>query len=109
MKSGFQPFLAHLRRFLVDDRGRVLLDNSVNDGLRTAAYLRQNLGIKRRSLALQLDELEERIGRVRQRLDGAVASVRGQQERIRAETQAIKAKTRLDLEAFVQAFAESLP
>ena len=108
-KSGFPPFLGHLRRFLVDDRGRVLLDNAVNDGLRTAAYLRQNLGIKRHSLTLQLDELEERIGRVRARLEGAVASVRGQQERIRAETQAIKAKVRLDLEAFVAAFATSLP
>ena len=107
--SGFPPFLQHLRRFLVDDRGRVLLDNSVQDGLRTAAYLHQNLGIKRRSLTLQLDELEERIGRVRTRLLGAVASVRSQQERIRAEAQAIKAKARLDLEAFVQAFAESLP
>jgi small GTP-binding protein len=107
--SGFPPFLAHLRRFLVTDRGRVLLDNSVNDGLRTAAYLQQNLGIKRRSLALQLDELEERIGRVRLRLEGTLATVRSQQERIRAETQAIKAKARLDLEAFVEAFAASLP
>jgi small GTP-binding protein len=107
--SGFDPFLAHLRRFLVDDRGRVLLDNAVADGLRTAAYLRQNLGIKRRSLALALDELEERIGRVRTRLQGTLASVRAQQERIRAETQAIKARSRLDLEAFVAAFATSLP
>ncbi|HEY3354714.1 MAG TPA: dynamin family protein [Polyangia bacterium] len=106
--SGFPEFTAHLGRFLVDDRGRVLLDNAVGDGLRTAAYLAQNLGIKRRSLALALDDLQLRIDRVRARLDGTRATVRAQQERIRAETAAIKAKARLDLDAFLTAFADGI-
>jgi small GTP-binding protein len=106
--SGFAEFSAHLRRFLVDDRGRVLLDNAIADGARTAAYLQQNLGIKRRSLTLALDELQARIDRVRVRLEGTRASVRAQQERIRAESAAIKAKARLDLEAFVQGFADGI-
>src|SRR5437667_453460 len=47
-QSGFVPLLAHLRKYLADERGRVLLDNGVADGLRTGGYLASNLGIKRR-------------------------------------------------------------
>jgi small GTP-binding protein len=103
--SGFSEFTAHLGRFLVADRGRVLLDNAITEALRTGAYLAQNLGIKRRSLALALDELQVRVDRVRARLEGTRSSLRAQQDRIRAETAAIKAKARLDLDAFVARFA----
>ena len=75
--SGFAPFLAHLRKYLADERGRVLLDNGIADGLRTGGYLASNLGIKRRSLQLALEELEERIGRVRAQLDGAQSRLQG--------------------------------
>ena len=87
----------------------MLLDNAIADGLRVAAYLEQNLGIKRTSLALALDELQGRVDKVRARLDGTRTTVRVTQDRIRAETAAIKAKARLDLGAFVTAFAASLP
>src|SRR5438105_1509299 len=68
--SGFAPLLEYLQKYLADERSRVLLDNAVADGLRTCGYLKQNLGIKRRSLTLALGELEQRIQRVRQQLDG---------------------------------------
>src|SRR4051812_39395634 len=34
-QSGFGPLLTHLRHYLADERGRVLLDNAIGDGLRT--------------------------------------------------------------------------
>src|SRR5207249_167982 len=103
-QSGFVPVLAHLRKYLADERGRVLLDNGVADGLRTGGYLASNLGIKRRSLELALEELEERIGRVRAQLDGAQSRLKVHHAKIRAEADAIKAGVRLDLEEFVKEF-----
>src|SRR5262249_41433741 len=56
--SGLPALLDHLGAYLSDERGRVLLDNGVSDGLRTLHYVRSHLGIRRQSLALALDELE---------------------------------------------------
>jgi hypothetical protein len=107
--SGFAPLLEYLQKYLADERSRVLLDNAVNDGLRTCGYLKQNLGIKRRSLSLALGELEQRIQRVRLQLDGTHANLRATHAKIRAESEAIKAGMRLDLEEFVKRLNERLP
>jgi small GTP-binding protein len=108
-QSGFGPLLQYLKRYLDDERGRVLLDNAVADGLRTGGYLASNLGIKRRSLHLALEELEERIARVRAQLDGAQSRLKVHHAKIRAEADAIKAGVRLDLEEFVREFLVRLP
>jgi hypothetical protein len=107
--SGLDALTTYLGRYLAEERGRVLLDNGIADGLRTLGYLRQNLGIKRRSLSLALEELEERIARVRAQLDGTQAHLRAHHAKIRAEAEAIKAGMRLDLEAFIKEFLERLP
>ncbi|HZS36552.1 MAG TPA: dynamin family protein [Polyangia bacterium] len=107
--SGLAPLRAYLGRYLAEERGRILLDNGIADGLRTAGYLRQNLGIKRRSLGLALDELEERIARVRAQLDGTRAHLKAHHAKIRAEADAIKAGVRLDLEEWVRELGERLP
>jgi small GTP-binding protein len=107
--SGMQPLLEYLQKYLADERSRVLLDNAVSDGLRTCGYLKQNLGIKRRSLSLALGELEQRILRVRQQLDGTHANLRATHAKIRAESEAIKAGMRLDLEAWLKQLNERLP
>lgn len=108
-QSGFEPLLAHLRKYLADERGRVLLDNAVADGLRTGGYLASNLGIKRRSLHLALEELEERIARVHAQLSSAQSRLKVHHAKIRAEADAIKAGVRLDLEEFVKEFLVRLP
>jgi small GTP-binding protein len=107
--SGMQPLVNYLTQYLAHERSRVLLDNAVQDGLRTCGYVKQNLGIKRRSMSLALDELEARIVRVRQQLDGTHANLRATHAKIRAESEAIKAGMRLDLEEFVKRFLERLP
>ncbi len=107
--SGMQPLTAYLQRYLSDERGRVLLDNAAIDGMRLSGYLRQNLGIKRRSLQLSLEELETRIGRVRGELTGKQQTLRQVHQRVTAEADAIKAKVRLDLDEFTLAFAAALP
>jgi small GTP-binding protein len=108
-QSGLEPLRGYLGKYLADERGRVLLDNAVSDGLRTLGYLRSNLGIKKRSLGLALEELEARIERVRAQLDGTQAHLRAHHAKIRAEADAIKAGMRLDLEEFVAELKERLP
>jgi small GTP-binding protein len=107
--SGMQALIDHLGRYLAEERGRVLLDNGVSDGLRTAGYLRQNLGIKRVSLQLSLDELEARIAKVKSELEHRKATLRAMHEKIRAESQAIAATVRIDLEEFAAAFTQAIP
>jgi small GTP-binding protein len=107
--SGMQPLLDYLQKYLAEERSRVLLDNAVADGLRTCGYVKQNLGIKRRSLSLALGELEQRIMRVRQQLDGTHANLRATHAKIRAESEAIKAGMRLDLEEWLKQLNERLP
>jgi GTPase Era involved in 16S rRNA processing len=108
-QSGIPELREYLARYLSEQRGRVLLDNASADGLRLCAYLRQNLGIKRRSLELTLEELEARIARVQKELTGKQQTMRQIQGRITAETEAIKAKIRIDLEEFTSAFCAALP
>jgi hypothetical protein len=108
-QSGLDPLQQYLGRYLAEERGRVLLDNGIADGLRTLGYLRSNLGIKKRSLGLALEELEARIERVRAQLDGTRAHLRAHHAKIRAESEAIKAGMRLDLEEFVGELKDRLP
>jgi small GTP-binding protein len=102
--SGMQPLIAHLARTLTEDRGRVLLDNAAGDGLRSAAYLRQNLGVKRRALELTVSELEERVAKVRAQLAATRDSLEKLHDKIGAEGAAIRAQVRNDLEQFAARF-----
>ena len=107
-KSGIPPLFLYLQQYLASQRGRVLLDNASADGQRLASYLRQNLGIKRRSLELTLEELEARIARVQKELQGKQQTMRQLQAKITTEAEAIKARIRLDLEEFEGAFTTAL-
>lgn len=102
--SGMEPLTAHLAKTLTEDRGRVLLDNATGDGLRAAAYLKQNLGVRRRALELSLAELEERVGKVRAQLAATRESLGKLHEQIAAEGGAIRAQMRNDLEQFTGKF-----
>lgn len=108
-RSGMGPLLAHLGRFLAEDRGRILLDNAAADGLATAAYLEQNLGLKRRTLQLTLEELEIRVEKARAQIEATRENLAKIHRTIAADAQAIKAHARLDLERFVRRFEEALP
>jgi small GTP-binding protein len=108
-QSGMPPLLAFLRQYLEEQRGRVLLDNAVGDGLRTVSYLRSNLGVKRASLDLNLEQLSERIADVRRKLDGTQQTLRDNQGLIRTQAEAIKATVRHDLRLFCDSFCEALP
>jgi GTPase SAR1 family protein len=102
------PLLQHLQRSLTEDRGRVLLDNAAAEGLRAAAYLKQNLGVKRSAYELSLAELAERVEKIRSQLTATKESLERLHDRIRSEGDAIKARVRLDVEQFGERFERAI-
>lgn len=107
--SGLPALLDHLARFLDEDRAALVLDNAAADGMRTAAYLAQNLAVKAHSYDLDVAELEERVAKVRAQLDASRRNLEGLHHRIVAECGAIKSQVHLDLDQFARTFVDRLP
>ncbi|MCB9554527.1 MAG: dynamin family protein [Deltaproteobacteria bacterium] len=108
-KSGMDPLLEHLKRYLNEERGRILVDNAVADAQHTAQYLHSSIGLKRGSLELSLEELTARVAGIRKELAGSQAGIREHLERINAEAEATKATIRHDLRLFCDEFCRVLP
>jgi small GTP-binding protein len=107
--GGMSAFLAYLTKYLTEQRGRVLLDNAISDGLRTCQYIQSSVGIKRGSLQLSLEELSQRIDEIHKQLEGSKQNLNQLVKRVGSECDAIKATLRHDLRLFVEAFCEALP
>ena len=103
------PLLDHLALSLGAERRRLIYDHALADAGRVAGFLRQSLSMRRRSLALPVGDLEERVGRAKQRLLTGRKALAEAGETIRAETAALKARVRQDLQAFSEALARDLP
>ena len=108
-QSGFAALLAHLKLYLSEERGRLIIDNAIGDGLRTATFLRQNLEVKRQALSLDIEELESRVARVRAHLAPTRKSLEDLHFKIGEEAGALKARARDDLAEFTRELAASLP
>ncbi len=107
--SGMPQLLAYLERFLARDRAQVILDNAAGDAARTAAYLESNLGVRLRSYDMDIDQLEVRIGAVREQLDASKRKLDELHVRIEADAESIKNQIGLDLESFAKTFVQALP
>jgi small GTP-binding protein len=106
--SGLRAVVAQLGSTVANQRRRVLLDNALADASRLAAFVRQSLAIRRKSLELPMDELETRIGRAKEKLSSGRKVLESAAETIRAETAALKARVRQDLADFTAEFREQL-
>jgi tRNA U34 5-carboxymethylaminomethyl modifying GTPase MnmE/TrmE len=106
--SGLNEVVAQLHATVANERRRVLLDNALADATRLAAFVRQSLAIRRRSLELPMDELETRIGRAKEKLSSGRKVLETAAQTIRAETAALKARVRQDLADFTAEFREKL-
>ena len=107
--SGLPAVVAALGATVAHERRRLLLDHALGDATRLAAFVRQSLAIRRRSLELPMDELESRIGRAKERLREGKKGLETAAETIRAETAALKARVRQDLADFTAEFRARLP
>ena len=107
--SGMPELLAHLTTFLAEERGRILLDNALGEGLNVAALLGKGVDARRRSLAMKTDELERRIKMLEEDLAGAAGTIEQRRIKIREEISGIKVAAQKDLDHFVEETIRQLP
>src|SRR5690606_35816690 len=101
--------LAELDRFLREERGRVLLDNALDAGLRTLRTLRTSVEIQRQALTMEHGELRRRLQTLEADLEDSAGRSTERRRRIGEEIAAVKAVVRSDVESFGRRFAQALP
>ncbi len=107
--GGLEPFLADLTKFLADERGRILLDNALEEGLRAGETLRRSFDVQRRALALDATDLDRRLRSLESDLEGAGGAASERERRVRERLAAVKALVRRDTTDFGDRFARALP
>jgi ribosome biogenesis GTPase A len=107
--AGLNALVTELTKFLAEDRGRVLLDNALDEGLRTATTLRRGIEVQKQALALDSDELEKRLRTLEEDLTNAADAGARREQKIRQDLAAIKALVRKECEDFGKRFASALP
>lgn len=107
--SGMQELLDHLTRFLAEERGRILLDNALGEGLEAARLLGKGVDARRRATAMSRDELSRRIELIEKDLAGQSRTIEERRAGIREEVSAIRAWVRRDLDRFVDDVLRQLP
>jgi small GTP-binding protein len=108
-ESGMPELLQHLTTFLAEERGRILLDNALGEGLNVAGLLTKGVDARRRSLAMKTEELERRIKVLEDDLKGTAGTIEQRRMKIREEISGIKVMAQKDLEKFVEDTIRQLP
>ncbi len=107
--SRLQPLLAHLRLTLGAERVRLLLDHALEDAGRLATFVRDSLGMRRRSLELPPADLAARVAHAQERLKEGRRALDRAASGVLAEAAALRARVRQDLSDFARDFAAALP
>ncbi|HVY45101.1 MAG TPA: dynamin family protein [Minicystis sp.] len=107
--SGIGELLLHLTKFLADERGRILLDNALGEGIEAGKLLGKGVDARRRAAAMTVDELERRIALLEKDLAGQSRTIEQRRAGIREEVSAIKAWVQRDLEHFRDDVIKQLP
>lgn len=108
-ESGMPELLAHLTSFLAEERGRILLDNALGEGVNVAGLLAKGVDARRRSLAMKTEELERRIKMLEEDLAGAAGTIEQRRIKIREDISGIKVGAQKDLDRFVEETIRQLP
>ena len=108
-QSGMPELLAHLTTFLAEERGRILLDNALGEGVTVGNLLSKGVDARRRSLSMKTEELERRIKTLEEDLKGTAGTIEQRRMKIREEISGIKVGAQKDLERFVEDTIRQLP
>lgn len=108
-QSGMPEMLGHLTKFLAEERGRILLDNALGEGLASAGMLKKGVDARRRAAAMSSEELERRIGLLEKDLAGQSRTIEERRAGIREEVAAIRAWVKRDLEHFADDVIKQIP
>jgi small GTP-binding protein len=107
--SGLPELVAFLTTFLAEERGRILLDNAMGEGLGLSQLLSKGIDARRRSILMNGDELDRRIAALEQDLAGKAGTIEQRRMQIREDVSGIKASARKDLDRFVDDVCRQLP
>jgi small GTP-binding protein len=107
--SGLPELLIHLTHFLAEERGRILLDNALGEGLAVLSLLQKGVDAKRRTIAMKSEELERRIALLSSDLEGTAGTIEQRRSQIREEVMGIKVGARKDLDRFVDDTIRQIP
>jgi small GTP-binding protein len=107
--SGMPELVTHLTRFLAEERGRILLDNALGEGLGVSQLLSKGIDARRRSIQMKTEEIDRRIAALEKDLQGTAGTIEQRRMAIREDVAAIKAGARKDLDHFVEEVARQLP
>ncbi|HWL87181.1 MAG TPA: dynamin family protein, partial [Polyangiaceae bacterium] len=108
-KSGMPQLLSHLTRFLAEERGRILLDNALGEGLNVVKLLQKGIDARSRAIAMKTEDLARRIETLTKDLAGQAGTIEQRRIQIKEEVAGIKASARKDLERFVDDVIRQLP
>jgi GTPase SAR1 family protein/uncharacterized coiled-coil protein SlyX len=108
-QSGLPELVAHLTRYLADERGRILLDNALSEGLAAASLLSKGVDARRRGIQMGTQEIERRIAALEGDLAGQTGTIEQRRMQIREDVVGIKTAARKDLERFVDDVCRQLP
>jgi small GTP-binding protein len=108
-ESGMGALLDHLTRFLSEERGRILLDNALGEGLAVGELLSKGVDARRRSIAMRGEELDRRIAILEKDLAGQAGTIEQRRVAIREEVQGIRVGAKKDLARFVDDVIRQLP
>jgi small GTP-binding protein len=108
-ESGIPALVAHLTRFLAEERGRILLDNALGEGLNAAALLSRGVDARRRVIQMKSEEIDRRIAALEKDLAGQTGTIEQRRMNIREEVVSIKVAARKDLDRFVDDVCRQLP
>jgi small GTP-binding protein len=107
--SGLPELLARLTRFLAEERGRILLDNALGEGLGVSHLLSKGVDARRRSIQMKTEEIERRIAALEKDLAGKAGTIEERRMQIREDVAAIKTGAHKDLDRFVDDVCRQLP
>lgn len=108
-ESGMAELVQHLTRFLAEERGRILLDNALGEGLTTTTMLERGIDARLRTANMHTEELDRRIEALSKDLAGQASTIEQRRATIREEVSGIKMGARKDLERFVDEIVQKLP
>ena len=108
-ESGMSELLGHMTNFLTEERGSIVLDNALGEGLLAAQLIGRGIGARKRAATLSLEQLDKRIRLLEQDLAGQAETSEQRRLMVREEAGSIKAWARRDLDRFVEDTVRQLP
>jgi len=107
--SGMRELVDHLSAFLAEERGRIMLDNALGEGLSAARTIARGIDARRRAAHMSRDEIARRIARIESDLEGQQRTIGARRGAIREEIAAIRAWAGRDVERFCDDVTRQLP